>query len=419
MKKFLMLLAICSFSFMLRAQTLEIIPNYINNQKWQEGKVAIDKILEDPKNQDKADAWYFKGRIYNAMSYDKALPLLDAYNYRAQAFEAFKKTQQLDTKDLRLKVEFYRPYLDLYFGYFDLGAAQFNNKDYMDAYNSFQRAQEVKDYILAKKYEYSDATLYPLDTSLVLNSAIAAGLAKDKDLSMKSYRVLADANVSGKNYMDVYEALSEYYYKKEDNTNLDLILTKARGFYPENDYWTDIELDRIRKSGDKQMLLKKYKELLATSPDNFLLNYNYSVELFNNLYGKDAQTTNLVETKQELTNLLKKAIAVDKGIDATVLMANHQYNMASDISGDVSRLKGTSPEAVKKKADLNTQYMVKMNDFITYAELASKYYDAKTDMTPIQKGVYKSLLINLEEVYNVKKDSKKAAEVRDKKNKLN
>lgn len=418
MKKFLMLVALCSFSLAIYAQTLEQIPGFINGQKWQEGKAAVDKLLADPKYQSNADAWYFKGRIYNALSYDKTVSLADAYSYRAQAFEAFKKTQELDPKDLRLKVEFYRPYLDLYFGYFDMGAAQFNNKEYMDAYNSFQKAQEVKDFILAKKYEFNDAKLYPLDTPLVLNSAIAAGLAKNQELAMAQYKVLADANVSGPTYMDVYEALAEYYYRKADKANLDALLMKATKMYPDNNYWGDIEIDVIRKTGDKQALIAKYKEMLQANPNNFMVNYNYGVELFNSLYGRDAITTNVDATKDQLTGILKTAIANDKGIDATVLMANHKYNMASDISAEISRLKGTSPEAVKKKAELNKMYQVEMDNFIQYAELASAFYDAKTDMSPIEKGVYKSLLINLEEVYNVKKNTKKATVTKEKKSKL-
>ncbi len=418
MKKFLLMIFASFFAFALSAQDLDAIAGLINKQKWLESKTAIDKFLADSKNQDKSDAWYFKGKIYHAYSYEKSIPNAQIYDLRLKAFEAFKKTQELDTKDLRLKLETYRPYLDLYYGYFDLGAAQFNDKQYMDAYNSFQKAEEIKNFILTKKYEYEGVKLHVLDTALVLNSAISAGLAKNESLAIPQYRRLVDANVTGPTYQDVYEALVEHYYKNNDDANLMPLLEKAKRLYPEDNYWNDLEIEKVRKTGDKVALMNKYKELLAVHPNSFGLSYNYSVELFNSIYGKDATTKNANENKELLSNTLKVAIANDKGIDATILMANHLYNMASDISAEISTLKGTSPEAVKKKTELNSKYHKTMDEFIVYGEKASAWYDAQPTLKASQKGNYKGLLSNLSEVYTVKKDLKKASAADAKKNAL-
>ncbi len=418
MKKFILMIFVSLFAIAASAQSLDDIRDLINKQKWLESKTAIDKFLADTKNQDKSDAWYYKGKIYHAYSYEKSLPNAEIYDLRLKAFEAFKKTQQLDTKDIWMKLESYRSYLDLYYGYFDLGAAQFNDKQYMDAYNSFQRAQDVKDFILSKKYEYDSVKLHVLDTALVLNSAISAGLAKNESLAIPQYRRLVDANVSGPTYQDVYEALVEHYYKTNDDANLNPLLEKARRLYPDDPYWNDLEVEKVRKTGDKLALMNKYKELLVSNPNSFSLNYNYSVELFNSIYGKDATTKNANESKEILTNTLKVAVANDKGIDATVLLANHLYNMASDISAEISTLKGTSPEAIKKKAELNKRYQQTMDEFIVYGEKASAWYDAQPTLKASQKGNYKGLLSNLSEVYTVKKDLKKASAADAKKNAL-
>lgn len=418
MKKFILMIFVSLFTLAVSAQSLDDIKDLINKQKWQESKTAIDKFLADSKNQDKSDAWYFKGKIYHAYSYEKSIPNDEIYDLRWKAYEAFKKTQELDTKDLRLKLETYRPYLDLYYGYFDLGAAQFNDKRYIEAYNSFQKAEEIKNFILSKKYEYEGVTLHVLDTALVLNSAISAGLAKNESLAIPQYRKLVDANVSGPAYQDVYEALVEHYYKNNDDANLLPLLEKAKRIYPEDPYWNDLEIEKVRKTGDKAALMNKYKELLETHPNSFNLAYNYSVELFNSIYGKDATTKNANENKEKLTALLKVAIANDKANDATVLMANHLYNMASDISAEISALKGTSPEAVKKKAELKNRYQQTMDEFIEYGEKASAWYDAQPSLKASQKGNYKGLLSNLSEVYTVKKDLKKASAADAKKNTL-
>lgn len=111
----------------------------MNKRQFKSAKDAIDKYMADPKNNIKPDGWYYKGRIYNSLSYDSTLSKKEIYDLKLQAFEAFQKNQQLDDKDLRMKVEQYQSYLDLYFGYYDLGATQFNAKDYSGAYESFKK----------------------------------------------------------------------------------------------------------------------------------------------------------------------------------------------------------------------------------------------------------------------------------------
>lgn len=55
-----------------------------------------------------------------------------------------------------------------------LGAKEFNEKKFDASLASFEKAFEVKDYILAKKITFDQVTLHPLDTGLAMNAAIAA-----------------------------------------------------------------------------------------------------------------------------------------------------------------------------------------------------------------------------------------------------
>ncbi len=121
----------------------------------------------------------------------------------------------------------------------------------------------------------------------MLNTAAAAIQAKKDDEAITYYRKITDANVSGKDYLEVYEYLVDYYSKKDDQASLQPMLEKAKRFYPQSDFWTDVELQAIGKKGDKAALLAKYEELLAQNPANFILTYNYGIELYNSLYGKD------------------------------------------------------------------------------------------------------------------------------------
>ena len=409
MKKVILLSLLCFFTLSTFAQSLDDINAIMDKRQYKSAREAIDKYLADAKNTSKADGWYYKGRIYNAYSYDSTLSKKDIYDLKLQAYEAFQKYQQLDDKDLRMKVEQYQSYLDLYSGFYDLGAIQFNNKDYAGAYESFKKALDVKDFIVSKQYTYPQIKLHPLDTALVLNTAIAATQAKNLDNAIVYYRKLTDANVAGKGYEEVYEYLADYYTKKEDFTNVAGILEKGKRFYPQNAFWNELELRQVSAKGDKVALFAKYDELLAKDPTSYQLAYNYSIELYNNMYGKDAGKITDAQ-REKLTSTLKAAIASDKGIDATMLMANHLFNVAADYSSQASLIKSTKPEDVRKKKELKDQSVKVMNETIPYAEAAVKFYESTPNLRPVQKANYKIALGYLSDIYSAKGDAKKAAE---------
>ena len=293
---------------------------------------------------------------------------------------------------------------------YDVGASSFNAKDFDNAYNAFKAAQEVENYILAKNYTYEGAKLNALDTGLVLNTAIAAMQAKKEEDALLYYRKLTDAGVSEKQYQEVYEYLVDYYSKKDDQANLQPLLDKAKQLYPQNEYWVDVEMETVRKKNDKPALFAKYDELIAKDPSSFLLSYNYSIDLFNDIYVGENKPADQTEAKEKLTTVLKNAIANDKGIDASVLMTKHLYNVSSDLSIAANMVKGTKPEDVKKKADLIAKTKTAMGEFISYGDKVAAYYDAQQKLKPMENAKYKELLANMSEVYNYLKDTKKQAE---------
>ncbi|MEP6710803.1 MAG: hypothetical protein ABJA37_00225 [Ferruginibacter sp.] len=411
MKKIFILSALFIYSFTTFSQSLDDIGTLVDKKKYAEAKTGIDKFFLDAKNADNANAWYYKGRIYNFVSYDSTLSKNEKFTLKSNAFEAFKKYQQLDTKDIRMKFENYASYLDLYGGTYDLGAQQFNDKAYANALETFKKANEIKDYILNKQYTYNQVTLNTLDTALVLNIAIAALQAKNEDQSVFYFKKLADANVTGKDYAEVYEYLADYYSKKTDAANLQQILDKGKKFYPQDGYWNELELKAVNSKTDKTALFAKYEEMLSKSPNDFTLAYNYSIELYNSIYGQDVpRPADVPAAKDKLTSVLKTAITNDTGIDATTLMVNHLFNSAADYSAAATLIKSVKPEDVKKKAALKALSIKKMDECIPYAETAVKYYGAQQNLKAIQKASYQNILGYLSDMYNAKGDAKKAAE---------
>ncbi len=419
MKK-LLIIAICAFGFFTsHAQTIDEVAKAINIKDYAGAKAKVDAFLANPKNADKSEAWYLKGRAYNSLSYEPTVSKAESYQLKKDAFEAFKKYQTLDAKDLRFKLENYQSYLDLYLGYFDIGAQEFNEKNYESSFNAFKSALDMKDFIMQRKYTYEAIKFGALDTSLVLNTAIAAMQAKKDVDAMKYYKMLTDAEVNGPNYLDIYLFLAERFKEEKNEAALNDIIAKGKKLYPENPYWGQMEIDRVREQGDRSALFATYEAALAEKPNDFVTNYNYAIELFNAVYGQDEKPADIPAAKAKITTLLKTAITVDKGIEATTLLANHYYNMAADESDDQNKIKGTKAEDIAAKKAKKDKMMQYLSETIPYAEAVLAYYDKQTEpLTGGQKGNYRIMLNHLSDIYSSKGDNKKADEYDARKAKL-
>ena len=392
------------------SQNLEKVHSLIEKGDYKGAKVSIDKIFENPEKAKDPENLYYKARVYNGLSADKTLNSKERYNLKVEAYESFLKNQQLDPKDIRMKLEAYLSYLDLYGGFYDLGVLFFNEKAYEDAYNSFLKSYEAENYILSKGYTYEQAKLSTLDTALLMNIGLSASLAKNEKEASVFYQKLADANVSGKQYEAVYESLAVYYEKIGDTTSLAKLIPKATKLYPSNNFLNDFAIRLMEKTGGKEAVYAKYDEMIKNDPTNFPLIYNYAIELYNSLYVGDSKPANVEAAQNKLKDVLKLAIQNDKGIDATVLMSNHLYNAASDYFAEASEIKGTRPADVKKKKDLTEKANILMDETIPYTLAALKYFDSLETLKTSQKATRVNLLTTLSDIYNAKGDSKKSAE---------
>jgi hypothetical protein len=403
------------FSFLLfvtitgKAQSLEDIGKMMDKGQFQTAKTAIDKYIAEPKNAASSEGWYYKGRIYNSLSRDSSVAKKDSYDYKMAAFEAFKKNQQLDKLDLRMKSEFFRSYLDLYLGFYDLGAQNFNLKDFGAAYLAFSKSQDLENFIVSKNYTYDELKLQKLDTALVMNIAAAALQGGDTTNAILNYRRITDAGITGPDYERVYEYLASYYLGKADAVNAQAMLAKGKAAYPSNDYWSAIELEQIGKTGDKKALFARYDELYVANPLNFQNSFNYSVEMYNSIWANDAK---ILDTAvfAKLTTVLKSAIEADKGLDAVMLLNNHLFNVAADYSAKATLIKGVKPDDVKKKKELNASMIKYMDESIPYGEKLITHFKEEAKLTNKQKISYKQAANSLSEIYRVKGNLKKSAE---------
>jgi tetratricopeptide (TPR) repeat protein len=328
-----------------------------------------------------------------------------------EALETFKKYRSIDPKAVLMEEQTNSPYFDIYSGFAsDLGVKAYQDKNFAKAAEYFAKALDVHDYVYSLNIAGNNGFKFSaLDTTLVLYTAIAAGEAKNSDMSITYYRKLIDANIAGEQYVDVYQQVAEHYKSKKDHANLIAILEKARQLYPANtEYWIALEIEDATADVEKPALFQKYDELAAKFPNNYTIYYNQAVEIFRYVYSEEAKGQNTNDLKAKLTDCLNKSIAIKSTVDANFLMANFLYNYSIDISDEAKKIKGPKPDDLKKKKEMNERSTKVMNDAIPYAEKVVELFKAVAKPKSQDKINNRQALILLRNIYEVKKDQVKA-----------
>ena len=394
------------------AQSLDEVKKYVLLRQTKPAKEAVDKYLAVEKNAAKPDGWYYKGFAYDLTSKDSALGLADASAVKTEAFTALQKYFQLDPKGTLSKEENNSILFDLYSGFSsEIGVKAYTQKKYDIAFENFKKAVEVHDFIYSKNLEGANKYKFNgIDTMLILYAAIAANDAKKKDDAAEYYKKLADANVADTQYVDAYQFLADYYKTKKDSAGFTGIIEKGKKLYPKNDeYWTAMEIEQATDGVEKPEIFGKYDVLLAKYPDNYILPFNYSVELYKYIYSDEMKTANTAPYKEKLPVILNKAIAIKSTPEANFLMANYLYNNSIDMSEDARKIKGPKPADLKKRKDIQAAADKQMTDAIPYAEKVVSLYADNTKPKSSEKINYRQALIILKNIYEVKKDTAKMA----------
>ncbi|CAN5252087.1 hypothetical protein BH11BAC5_BH11BAC5_19970 [soil metagenome] len=394
------------------AQSLDDVKKYVLLRQTKPAKEAVDKYLAVEKNAQKPDGWYYKGFAYDLTSKDSAMSITDASAMKTEAFTALQKYFQLDPKGTLSKDESNSILFDLYAGFSsDLGVKAYTQKNYDVAFENFKKAIEVHDFIYSKGLEGANKYKFNgIDTMLTLYTAIAANDAKKKDDAAIFYKKLVDANIADTQYVDAYQYLADYYKGKKDIAAFTDIIDKGKKLYPKNaEYWTALEIEQATDGVEKPQIFDKYDALLAKYPDNYILSFNYSVELYRYIYSDEMKNANADVYKEKLPEILKKAIAIKSTPEANFLMANFLYNNSIDISEEARKIKGPKPADLKTKKDKEANATKQMNDAIPYAENVVNLYAENAKPKPGEKVNYKQALVILKNIYDVKKDVAKSA----------
>jgi hypothetical protein len=406
MQKFFLALIITVISNSLPAQSVDDIKDLINKGQWDKAKTSVDAFLTKEKNAAKWEGWWYKGVIYNEIAKSEQFKSL-VPDGRMEAFNAFKKYYELDTKSILATLEQHVRLFDIYSGYFDAAAVQFNEKKYDDAFTNFKNAYSVEEYIASKGFEYNNFKFPAFDTTLIQNIALSAYMAKKEDDAAFYYKKIADQKIAGKDNIDVYQFMVDYYQKKNDLVNREKYLQLGREFYPNDDFWYQTELADVDEK-DKKALFAKYEELGPKYPNKHVLFYNYAVELFNYAYARDAKPAEYKEIQKKIETAIKQSLSINKNYtEANVIMARHFYNVSFDLQDEMVAIKGNTVADQKKKADIKALIITRSDELIPYAQAAYDAYDAKTTLKPLEKANFKIVTDMLVSAYELKGDKVK------------
>ncbi|MFM6926595.1 MAG: hypothetical protein ACKOU7_13900, partial [Ferruginibacter sp.] len=351
MKKYLLPVALLMASFFANGQDLKSIDINVKLNKFDQAKTEIDSYLANAKNAAKADGWYYKAYIYNSLGRVATKPVAESKSLYQSAFDAIKKYAELDPKQALTAEEKNSTIYNIYYGEYDLGIKTYNDNNYEESFDCFKKALEIHDHIYSNKLAGpNNLNLSAHDTDVVWNLAIIANTLKKKDDAAVYYKRIADADLSEEKYATAYDELI-LKYKREKNAELfNKYLAAAKKHYPiDMPYWENKEIEFALNGFEGEALLNKYEELIKALPNNYVVYYNYAVDIDKFLGTDAAKGKDATVYRNKIEELFKKAVSLKSTIEGNLQLANLYYSKTYDLQEQAAKIKGTKPAEVKVK----------------------------------------------------------------------
>ncbi|HEX4849925.1 MAG TPA: hypothetical protein VFV08_03915 [Puia sp.] len=413
---FLTVLLISGIGIGLFAQSVDKARDLLKANKLQEAKAEIDKVLADSKNQKNAEAWYLKAKIYAGIAGNDQLKsqVPDAY---PQAFDALKKYLDMDDKkNISLIQDQYKPINDIYQGFFQSGAANYNAGKYTDAVSDFKGA--IASISLMSQKGWIKQTM---DTTATLYAGISAEKANNRDEAVTFYKQIADSGITkigGNDMSEIYKWVTDYYNRKGDEANAAKYLAIGKAKYPKDVFWAEMELDNARKKGNKDSLFAKYEQITREFPDSSIYYFNYGLELYQ--YASPADTTikkpaNADELIKRAQEQLTKSLQLKPDYpQASLVMGQISYNAGVDLQQQIKTIKGSKPEDAKKRGELRTAAFKKFDEAVPFFEKVDQELGSKGKLHKPDRDTLRDAYDLLVNIYDAKNQKDKSAAYTDK-----
>ena len=401
-------------SFVIHAQSVDDALKQVGKSN-DKAKEIIDKLAADPNNAKNADVWYVKAQIYNALATDDKFKtsVPDAYD---QAFEAFKKSYDIDPNNKRMILDLYKTGFVAYEGVSNRAAAAYQANNLAAALEAYKKTIEYGDYLKSKNLSYSGYSVPKIDTGMVFMAGYTAMKLEKNDEAMNYFSRIAEAKIGKEaDYVIPYQFLSFQYKAKKDEANFKKYVELGRQVYPHDPYFVTIKLDWARENNNYPELFSGYEELIAMQPDSLTNALSYASELFDYLYIKnpDKRPADYDAIAAKVEANIKKTLAKDYDpLSSNLIIAQLYYNQGLDQATESDKIKSTKPEDVKKKNDLKAKAMSRYELALPYTEKVATILETKgmANLNARERHTLKNMYIMLGDMYTAKGDKVKAAD---------
>ena len=389
----------------------------IELKQFDKAKDALDKYIADPKNATNTIALYYKAYVYSALARDTKKTTAESKTLNDEAFAALKKYTELDTKAPLTKEESNSTLFNIYFSYYDLGIKLYNEKNFAESFNLFKNSLDVHDYGIARNLNGPGTLKFAVhDTDLVWNLAVLANELKKKDEAQVYYKKIADADLPDEKYVTAYEEMILKAKREKNAEQFAKYIASAKKHYPVDiPYWEMKEIEFALGDLQDEALLNKYEELTKALPNNYVVFYNYAIEMDKFISSDASKGKDINAYKNKIEELYKKAVSIKSTLEGNLQLANLYYSKTFEYDERIAKIKGTKPAELKVKNELIAESKANMLASIPYAEEAVKILGTYKEYKFADKSNYKLALEILGHGYKESGNAAKLAEVEKKK----
>ncbi|RYZ19874.1 MAG: hypothetical protein EOO16_18605 [Chitinophagaceae bacterium] len=403
MRKLILTALLAAGSTALFAQkSVDKAQEKLKDNNLEEARAEIEKAAADPKAATNSDYWFTRARIYNAMS--RGGSDTAALHQALVAMQHYVDLQS-DIKDENKQYvasmldNGHKTAQDIYNSHFTNGVKTINAKQYPLSEYYFANALAAFDYLKKAKLITT-----PFDTTSTLYAGYAAESAEHPDVAARYYGIIADHRVADTTMIGVYQYLVRHYSAKKDAANKDKYMALGKELFPKDPWWNAWDLQSVQ--GDKPAKIAQYAEMFKKDPKNMDVAETYVVELFNYIY-KDAPADAL-KRQDDLTAAIETILANNP----TDLRWNHIYTQhltyrTGDLETAAKAVKGTKPEDVKKKQELNKQVAMAYDAMLAQSLKEAALYEGK-ELSGSDKANFKFVINSIVAAYQYKKNDAEA-----------
>ena len=217
-----------------------------------DAKASIDKASVNEKTANLPLTFALKGAIYASLAQADSVPATALPNFKI-ADDALAKATSLDSAKHENKDMIHTAYLNLAQYKFDEGRAEYANKKYDQAYNSFDYFRKV----------------LPTDTTALYVTGLAAANQGYIDPKYFPYAITNYKQLIATNYSKnpgIILDLSSIYLASKDTTDAFKVISDALVKYPANNDLRKREIEIGLQTGKQDMLLSTVDAAIAADP---------------------------------------------------------------------------------------------------------------------------------------------------------